>query len=300
MRKLYESRITLPAMLPEGAVGIDAGLTLTKVLRASGAAVEAFAFKTAAAPSDEIAGTGSSAPLGVTGARAAAYAELPGAVAAQEIEAAACGARALLSCSGATDDPLPGQDPRRGLSARDAGETTADFVLALLGTGTSFAAVRGENVQHLGGTALGGGSFTGIARRIDPALTYEAMIAGAARGDRRRADLMVSDAYPDGIGRIGGEMTAAHLAKRGDETPDDVLAALLNLHAENIAQIAASRAIIAQLPRLVLAGGFAHENAALVTSITSMAGLFGVHVDVTPHAGFAGAIGAAILAGRKK
>ena len=95
-------------------------------------------------------------------------------------------------------------------------------------------------------------------------------------------------------------MTAAHLAKRGDETQDDVLAALLNLHAENIAQIAASRAIIAQIPRLVLAGGFAHENAALVESITSMAGLFGVRVDVTPHPGFAGAIGAAILAGRKK
>ena len=297
MRRLYESRIALPALLPEGAAGIDAGLTLTKVVRASGGTIEAFAFKTAAESVHDIAERDPGQPLGVTGARAAAYAAISGAVESQEIEAAARGARALLSCAGATDDPLPGHDPRRGLSARDAGETTADFVLALLGTGTAFAAVRGEKVQHLGGTPLGGGSFTGIARRIDPALTYETMIAGAARGDRRRADVMVSDAYPDGIGRIGGEMTAAHLAKRGDETPDDVLAALLNLHGENIAQIAASRAIIAQIPRLVLAGGFAYENAALVISITAMAALFGVAVDLVPHAGFAGAIGAAILAG---
>jgi len=278
VRRLYESRIDLPGTLPEGATGIDAGLTLTKVVRASAGAIEAFAFKTEAPPGDDLAIlTDAGAVLGVTGARAAAYAALPGAVAAQEIEAAARGARALLSCAGASDE--------------------AEFVLALLGTGTAFAVVRGEKVQHLGGTPLGGGSFTGIARRIDPALTYETMIAGAARGDRRRADVMVSDAYPDGIGRIGGEMTAAHLAKRGDETPDDVLAALLNLHGENIAQIAASRAIIAQIPRLVLAGGFAHENAVLVTSITSMARLFGVRVDVAPHAGFAGAVGAAILAG---
>ncbi len=313
MRRLYESRIDLPALLPEGAGGIDAGLTLTKVVRASGGTIEAFAFKTAAESVHDIAerdpgqlSPASLRPLGVTGARADAYAALPGAFAAQEIEAAARGARALLSCAGATNDPLSGHDPRRGLSARDApnggdaGEMTANFVLALLGTGTAFAAVRGEKVQHLGGTALGGGSFTGIARRIDPALTYETMIAGAARGDRRRADVMVSDAYPDGIGRIGGEMTAAHLAKRGDETPDDVLAALLNMHGENIAQIAASRAIIAQIPRLVLAGGFAHENAALVISITAMAALFGVSVDLAPHAGFAGAIGAAILAGGKR
>ncbi len=278
MRRLYESQIDLPGTLPEGATGIDAGLTLTKVVRASRGTIEAFAFKTEAELAHDIADRDPGQVLGVTGARAAAYAALRGAVASQEIEAAARGARALLACGGAPDE--------------------ADFVLALLGTGTAFAAVRGEKVQHLGGTPLGGGSFTGIARRIDPSLTYETMIVGAARGDRRRADVMVSDAYPDGIGRIGGEMTAAHLAKRGGETPDDVLAALLNLHGENIAQIAASRAIIAQIPRVVLAGGFAHENAALVTSITAMAGLFGVRVDVAPHAGFAGAVGAAILISR--
>jgi activator of 2-hydroxyglutaryl-CoA dehydratase len=114
---------------------------------------------------------------------------------------------------------------------------------------------------------------------------------------------MVSDAYPEGIGRIGGDMTAAHLAKAdrgsgGDASIDDVLAALLNLHGENIAQIGASRAIIAQIPRLVLAGGFAHQNAALVGSITAMAGLFGVQAQVAPHPGFAGALGAALVASR--
>jgi activator of 2-hydroxyglutaryl-CoA dehydratase len=107
---------------------------------------------------------------------------------------------------------------------------------------------------------------------------------------------MVSDAYPEGIGRIGGAMTAAHLAKRGDAALDDVLAALLNLHGENIAQIAASRAVIAQVPHLVLAGGFAQENHSLVASITAMTQLFGVRTDVAPHPGFAGALGAAIIA----
>jgi activator of 2-hydroxyglutaryl-CoA dehydratase len=91
-------------------------------------------------------------------------------------------------------------------------------------------------------------------------------------------------------------MTAAHLSKHGDASRDDVLAALLNLHGENIAQIAASRAIIAQIPHLVLVGGFAHENHALVESLTAMAQLFGVKTEVAPHAGFAGALGAAIMA----
>jgi type II pantothenate kinase len=184
------------------------------------------------------------------------------------------------------------------LGAKTLLAPAGDFVLALLGTGTAFAAVRGDKVSHLGGTPLGGGSFAGIARRIDATLTYLEMIAAAARGDRRNADLMVSDAYAEGIGRIGGDMTAAHLSKQGDASLDDVLAALLNLHGENIAQIAASRAIIAQPPRLVLAGGFAHQNPSLVSSITSMATLFGVQTQLAPHPGFAGAIGAAIAAAR--
>jgi type II pantothenate kinase len=273
--RLYESKIEMSGGLPAGATGIDAGLTLTKVVSATEAGeLDAYAFETAS--SDAEVAVGEDAPTGVTGARADAYTSIEGATSWQEIEAAARGARSL------------------------AGEQ-GDFVLALLGTGTAFAAVRGDRATHLGGTPLGGGSFAGIAGRLAPEMTYEAWIAAAARGDRTRADLMVADAYPQGIGRIGGAMTAAHLAKAdvssgGDASLDDVLAALLNLHGENIAQIAASRAIIAQIPRLLLAGGFAHENHALVESLTSMAQLFGVQTVLAPHPGFAGALGAAMLA----
>jgi type II pantothenate kinase len=168
--------------------------------------------------------------------------------------------------------------------------------MALLGTGTAFAAVREGKASHLGGTPLGGGSFTGIVRRVDARVSYPAMIHGAARGDRRRVDAMISDIYPAGIGRVGPDLTTAHLAKQGDASRDDFLAGLLNLHGENIAQIAASRAIIAGLRRVVLAGGFVHGNPALVASITSMAALFGVAVELAPVPGFVGAIGAALVA----
>jgi type II pantothenate kinase len=268
MRRFYECTIDLPGGLPEGVTGIDAGLTLTKVVSVVSGTIRAYAFETTEGGVEIAVGD---APTGVTGARADAYRLVDRAVVVQEIEAAAAGARRLL------------------------GER-ADFVLALLGTGTAFAAVRADAVTHLGGTALGGGSFTGIARWIEPSLSYEAAIAAAKRGDRTRADIMVADAYPEGIGRIGAVMTAAHLAKRDGGSTDDVLAALLNLHGENIAQIASSRAIIAQLQRLVLVGGFAHENTALVASIAGMAQLFGVPTESAPHPGFAGAVGAAILA----
>jgi type II pantothenate kinase len=200
---------------------------------------------------------------------------VPGGTTVPEIDAAVRGVAALLRVSGRPDDV---------------------FVLMLLGTGTAFAAVRDGKAAHLGGTPLGGGSFAGIARRLAPELSYGEMVAGAERGDRRAVDVMVRDVYPDGIGRVGPDLTAAHLTKTGDASTDDVLAGLLNLHGENIAQIGASRAVIAGIRRIVVAGGFAHNNAVLVSAISSMCGLFGVSVETVAAPGYAGAIGAALVA----
>ena len=270
---LRDARLDL-RLLPAGATGIDAGLTMTKFARGTDDGVLLTVRETPPAtdPLDELF---EARATGITGAASACIA-VAQAVRSQEIEAAARGARALMASAGDVDD--------------------TPSLLTLLGTGTAFAAVRGDSVQHLGGAALGGGSFVGIARRIDAKLTYASMVAGAHRGDRRNVDIMVGDAYPDGIGRIGGDLTAAHLAGARDASTDDVLAGLLNLHGESIGQIAASRARIAGIGRILLAGGFAHDNDALVLSITKMCGLFGLPVVVAPHAGYAGAVGAGLAA----
>lgn len=275
---LSETLDDLSLPLPGGVVGIDAGMTLTKIARANGAGIALESSETADgfAMHNALTAASASGAVGLTGAGVATVEPGDRVVHVQEIDAAARGIVALLEAEGRIGD--------------------GEFVMALLGTGTAFAAVRGSKVSHLGGTPLGGGSFAGIARRIAPHLAYPELIAAAAAGDRRRVDLMISDVYPDGIGRVGPDLTAAHLAKHGDSSLDDLLAGLLNLHGENIAQIAASRAIIASLRRVVLAGGFAHSNPALVSSITSMAALFGVSVELAPVPEFVGALGAALVA----
>lgn len=273
---LQAATLRLPGVLPAGAAGIDAGMTMTKTARSLDGAVELRAQETASLDGASPEGLRTpSSRAGVTGARASAVTVAGGVVAVQEIEAAARGCMALLGAEGRLGE--------------------GEFLMGLMGTGTAFAAVRGESAQHLGGTALGGGSFAGIACRVAPELSYDALIAAAERGDRRAVDAMISDVYPDGIGRVGPDLTAAHLAKKGAGTADDFLAGLLNLHGENIAQIAAGRARMASMNRLVLCGGFIHNNPRLLESITHMAGLFGLGVETVPAPGYAGAIGAALL-----
>ncbi|MBI5289062.1 MAG: hypothetical protein HY873_08825 [Chloroflexi bacterium] len=275
---LQPETLRLRGLVPEGAAGIDAGMTMTKTATAGGGTLDLRARETEAAiGGDRWEATGSPGGLiGVTGARASRVKVGDGVVAVQEIDAAARGCGALLHA-----------EERLG-----AGE----FLMGLLGTGTAFAAVRGGAVNHMGGTPLGGGSFSGIAYRVAPQLSYEESIAAAERGDRRIVDTMISDVYPDGIGRVGPDLTAAHLSRKGAGSVEDFLAGLLNLHGENIAQIAAGRARMANVGRLVLCGGFIHNNSRLLESITHMAGLFGLPVETVPAPGYAGAIGAALIA----
>ena len=86
------------------------------------------------------------------------------------------------------------------------------------------------------------------------------------------------------------------MAREEHRNLDDFLAGLLNLHGESIAQIAAGRARMANLSRIVLCGGFIHNNPSLQTSITQMAALFGCNVEVVPAPAYVGAIGAALTA----
>lgn len=262
-------------LLPAGVAGIDAGMTLIKVALADGPRLDCSARETAAS-GDVLALVAGASIVGLTGARSTALSQPQGVVAVQEIDAAARGCTALLDNAG------------------DLGDGA--FLMALMGTGTAFASVRDGKAAHMGGTALGGGSFSGIAHRVAPDLTYRDWIEAAARGERRNVDVMVSDVYPEGIGRIGPDLTAAHLSRRGAGSVDDFLAGLLNLHGESIAQIAAGRARMASASRIVLCGMFVHDNPALVASITGMLALFGSPADVVPNPGYAGAIGAALIA----
>lgn len=268
-------------VLPEGAIGIDAGLTLTKVVHATADGVVLDARETRTVFTDRgwsalREAAQANGNVGVTGARIAVVPNPNEHVQVNEIEASARGIRALLEADGGRGD--------------------GEYLMAMLGTGTAFAIIRGDEVHHLGGTALGGGSFAGIAHRTDPSLTYEDMIARAERGERRNVDTMVSDLYPDGIGRVSAAMTAAHLAQRGQGSLDDFLAGLLNLHAENIAQIAASRARMADLARVVVGGGFAHNNSMMMDAFIKIAWMFGIKAEAVPAPGYAGAIGAALIA----
>ncbi|GAH45848.1 unnamed protein product, partial [marine sediment metagenome] len=67
-------------------------------------------------------------------------------------------------------------------------------LIVTIGTGTSLVLKR-DNIEHLGGSAMGGGLFMGLINSLfsESSMDYEKAINLASKGDRFKVDLKVGD-----------------------------------------------------------------------------------------------------------
>lgn len=266
------------------AVGVDVGATLTKIaLRTPGRAVE-FRFEPAGALERVAALLAEARPgcLGLTGGGAAELARRVDleSVAVNEFAAWGAGAKALLETNG--------------------GVPADRYLLVSLGTGTSVMLADGMAVQRVGGTALGGGTLMGLGSLLLGTRRFAELVELAAKGDRRRADLLVSDIYRPGEIALAGDLTAANFGKAAAHgsrpEPADVAHALMGLVAENVALICAGLGAALQVRSVVFGGSTLRANRPLVDILGEISALTATQPTFLPDGEFAGSFGALLLA----
>ena len=111
------------------------------------------------------------------------------------------------------------------------------YILTSLGTGTSIFLVSDEGSHRVTGTAVGGGTITGLASLLLGTRDFAQVVEMARRGDRRRVDLMVSDLYPDAQDSpVLSSLTAANFGNTAiaAATPPVLAAAILQLVMETV------------------------------------------------------------------
>src|SRR5688572_10129470 len=198
------------------------------------------------------------ARLGLTGGGAPRLAErlAQPAVLVGEFEAWAEGARQLL-----------------GLDAPER------FLVVSVGTGTSALLVEPGRVLRAGGTALGGGTIVGLGAALCGVREFDAIAALAARGDRRRVDLLIRDIYPGGGFLLPGDINAASFAKlgRADGRADtaDLAHGIMGLVGENVGLICAGLAARHDVELIAFGGSTLRDNPALTAVLGGICALLG-------------------------
>ena len=170
-----------------------------------------------------------------------------------------------------------------------------EFLTVSVGTGTAFVLRKNGQLRHIGGSAFGGGTLTGLCEKIlGDKNTYQTLSRLCPQGDLARVDLLMSE-LPSCPPTLDPKMTAANLAKTGPDTTDaDWAIGILNLVMQTIGSMA-----------YLAAGGHGVDNIVFTGGPTGIAQAkdiiapfnqaYGIHFLIPDYSECATAVGAACL-----
>ena len=175
-----------------------------------------------------------------------------------------------------------------------------DAIIVSMGTGSALihakTGVNGTEIEYLGGTGVGGGTLTGLTKRLTGVDTIEHIEQLCLGGDLSNVDLRIKDMYKGKPHDINAELTASNFGKLSDmATNSDIALGVSNMVGETVAMMAIFAARGFGLNKIVLTGNLTTLSPIrdVFRGLTEQK-LFNAEFIIPDHAQFATVIGAAL------
>ena len=171
------------------------------------------------------------------------------------------------------------------------------FIIVSMGTGTSFVKVENGEYAHLGGSALGGGTLTGLSKMVfhGDSSTYICKLAD--KGDLAHVDLHLDEVCKVD-NRFPLRITASNIRKGNKQTSrEDAALGLLNLVVQNIGVMAYFAGLGFGIKDFVCIGRVTQipQCEQLLEQVSK---LYKVNFHIPKYAPYITAIGAAVATGK--
>ncbi len=169
-------------------------------------------------------------------------------------------------------------------------------VVVSLGTGTAFVNASNNNVSHMGGTGVGGGTVLGLSSKLLNVRSFDSIIDLANQGDLSQVDLSIGDISKSDVSNMSAKTTASNFGKITDTaTTGDIAAGILNMVFQTVGLMAVFNAKIAETNDVVVCGRLAEAPHCMET-LEGIKALHGINFIIPQNAEFATALGAALSA----
>jgi len=173
-------------------------------------------------------------------------------------------------------------------------------VIVSMGTGTSIISAQGDEIKHLGGTGIGGGTIIGLSDIMLGIRSIKGIIKKAEAGDLRNIDLMVKDISKVSLPNLPPDTTASNFGNVTDKPAEsDIALGILNLVFQSIAISAVFATKSTDTKDIVLIGNLA-TLPACKDVFESVKLLSDINFVIPENAEFATAVGAALAYIRKR
>ena len=165
-----------------------------------------------------------------------------------------------------------------------------------MGTGTSLIVASDDDrkTEHIGGTAVGGGTIEGLGRRMLGKNGFKDLEEMANMGDTNNIDLTVADVEGGPVGMLPQDVTASNFKKLDvDSDENDVAAAIFNMVSQVIGVVASMAARAYRLEEDIVFVGNLIQSKRVADCIENVMKLFHMKFCIPVNGGFCAAIGAA-------
>ena len=180
-----------------------------------------------------------------------------------------------------------------GLGARfESGINKA--IVVSMGTGTSLVLCDGDEIRHIGGIGMGGGTLAGLARIMLQTSDIQQVSELAMQGDISKVNLSIGDISAHPLPGLPMDVTASLFGKaKTDSAKEDIAVGLIHMVLQTIGSAAVLSALNSDIHELVLIG-----NLTMLPQCRDvfpiMETLYDVRFIIHKYAHFCTAIGAAL------
>ena len=170
-----------------------------------------------------------------------------------------------------------------------------DALVVSMGTGTAFVYAKGNQIEHIGGSGVGGGTLIGLSQKLIGETAFDAILSYAESGDLSHVDLSVQDISTADISTLPKNVTASNFGRiKSTATKGDLALGLINMIFQTAGVMAAFTAKARGFKKIIVTGSltaipFGKEV------FEGVAALHGIPFIIPENATFATALGAAAL-----
>lgn len=180
-----------------------------------------------------------------------------------------------------------------GLGARYESKLDRMIVVSM-GTGTSLVKCEGDDICHIGGIGIGGGTLAGLSRIMLKTDDIKQIAALAMEGDITKINLLIGDISAHPLPGLPMSATASLFSNaKANATREDIAIGLIHMVLQSIGSGSILSSLGSGIKDFVMIG-----NLTLLPQCrevySAMEKLYGVHFRIPKYSEFCTAIGAAL------
>lgn len=168
------------------------------------------------------------------------------------------------------------------------------MIVVSMGTGTSLVQCNGDDIRHIGGLGIGGGTLMGLSRIMLQTDDIHQILSLADSGNLANIDVQIGDISPNPLPGLPMSATAALFGNaKSDAAKEDIARGIINTVLQTIGSSTILASLGSGIKEYVLIG-----NLTLLPQchdvFSALDKLYGVHFIIPKHSEFCTAIGAAL------